>query len=529
MNREGIAGPGTAAQPAMGSRRSKGRPLALSLSIAALGVSGCGLLVSPVRTNVLVYAAPGELRVIDPLDPRGGWNEATSLIYNRLFRLDAEGRIVPDLALEETVPADPRVHRLRLRTDVFWHDGTPFSAADVEHTLRRVAEGEVNEALKPLQQLLHAFGRADDQTIVLELEEPRDSVKEVLLPLGVVPTHLSRRQERGISAAASLPVGTGPFKLIQIDARGQLWFERHEAFHLGEPRLERFVVKCIPEDSERARLVRRGEVDLTPVSAREGALLEPVPSVTVHRVLAGDVLALTLNVRRPVFAQAESREAVDRALDREALARDLSGTPAFSPVHPRCWASSALRRPAPDARKGGEKGKDSTAPTEETSASLEIDLAVWQEDALARRASEVIRDQLAPMGITVRRHLLPGSAPNEQSDLEPFDAILSEWDALLDPVNALWNRFHSQGAQNLGGFIDPEVDRLLDRLLEMPQGDTARATVAAVLDRLAQSRPCLPLIYPEQVFAARRGLRNVSVQALRSSRELTAFAYRWSF
>lgn len=129
---------------------NQGRRFALfgcCLSICLLTFTGCPSSTPTASRQILrigLDTAPQHL------DPRYGLDVASyrvmQLIYNGLVRLDAQARIVPDVAASWETP-DPTTYVFHLRQDVTWHDGERLTAADVHHTFTSLLD-EKNESPK---------------------------------------------------------------------------------------------------------------------------------------------------------------------------------------------------------------------------------------------------------------------------------------------------------------------------------------------------------------------------------------------
>ena len=126
----------------------------------------------------LVYAAGIVSRGLNPLLDRNGWNEISSVIVSRLVRPDHKGGIEGDLAESWTVSEDGRTYELKLRENVFWHDGKPFTAADVHFTWQRLVDPKTETTLDLNQAMLHSFRTKGTHGFVFTLKAPIETVLE---------------------------------------------------------------------------------------------------------------------------------------------------------------------------------------------------------------------------------------------------------------------------------------------------------------------------------------------------------------
>src|SRR5690606_14680446 len=105
---------------------------------------------------------------------------------------------------------------LHLRQDVVFHDGTPFTAEDVEFTLERILDPETRSGLLPYIALIEDVEVVDDHTVDIRLSEPQVTFL-YNLSRGVVMVSKQAFESMGAEAFGEQPVATGPFKVRSWD------------------------------------------------------------------------------------------------------------------------------------------------------------------------------------------------------------------------------------------------------------------------------------------------------------------------
>ncbi|MBN9272491.1 MAG: ABC transporter substrate-binding protein, partial [Mesorhizobium sp.] len=199
-----------------------------SLSRRSLLASSAALMAStalprfawaqtPKAGGRLVVAADSEPRNLNPaIVASNGVFFVSSKVIETLAEADytAKDQLAPRLATSWEGAADGRSVTFKLREGVTWHDGKPFTAADVAFSAL--------EVWKPLQNLgrtvfkdLEAVETPDDHTAVFKFSKPTpfQLVRNALPALSsVVPKHLYEGTRIEENPANNAPVGTGPFK-----------------------------------------------------------------------------------------------------------------------------------------------------------------------------------------------------------------------------------------------------------------------------------------------------------------------------
>jgi ABC-type transport system substrate-binding protein len=325
----------------------------------ASGGSGGGAANQGRRGGTLAIALldPG------PLDPARAGSLEDQIVLGNLFdgltTIDPIGAVRPAAAASWT--SDPTLRRweFRLRPDARWSDGSPVRSADFAFAWHRLADPNAKPAPSPARTLLsgvtgyRAFvaGRArtiaglatpDPATLAVRLDRPFADLPALVaaLPLSPLPSTLA-----GPDPAAYLtrPVGNGPFRLAAPARPGRpATLDRNPAYWGSPALLDRVSVHRVPDEQTAWLELQNGQVSFAPVPPDQLAAARTVygPSPdgrTRPGLLQGPSLTtwqLTFNLRSKLGRDPRWRQAVSLAIDREAMAAALAGTPATGLVPP---------------------------------------------------------------------------------------------------------------------------------------------------------------------------------------------------
>ncbi len=223
---------------------------------------GAGLLL-PIPAAL---AATDQLRVglrSEPphLDPTADGNGATlDVSYQNLFesltRIDEAGAVGPRLAKSWTVSADARTYLFALQSDVRYHDGTSFDADHVVFSLNRLRLAANPHPNRHLFDVIASVAAADATTakVVLKRADP-----QFLFNIG--------RPEAAIVAPESadnnkaVPIGTGPFALVQWDKGQRILLERNEDYWGTHPRINEAIFVFIADPAAALNAIGANEID----------------------------------------------------------------------------------------------------------------------------------------------------------------------------------------------------------------------------------------------------------------------------
>jgi len=199
-------------------------------------------------------AVAGKPQFINPLLAQYNQvdQDLTALIFNGLTRSDGQGGLEPDLAKSWIVSEDGLVYVFKLREDIRWQDGEPFTADDVMFTLSLMQDPEFPGVpyLGNLWQTV-TVEKLDDYTVRFTLPEPFPAFVD-FTTIGILPHHLLKDMPARdlLNHPFNLsPVGTGRFRLDEVNAE----FARLSAnpYYAGpQPRLAHVELHFYPSYQE---------------------------------------------------------------------------------------------------------------------------------------------------------------------------------------------------------------------------------------------------------------------------------------
>lgn len=489
--------------------------------VVALSLAGCRAQEPPLPAG----APPGggALRVLLPfepqsLDPNSPRDEAALIIacnlFNKLVSFDAESRLAPDLAESWTVGEGGLSYTFRLRQGVRWHDGRPFTAADVRWTLNRLAgqKGLAAEAIRRIARI----ETPDDATVEIRLAEPWAPFLTTLAWYGasILPEHAPE------SIAEGRPVGTGPFRFGEWVRGERLVLTANRDFFRSGPWLDQVVYTFGAESAKVSGLLLSGAIDYTMLRPplEEIPRLEREPAVRIVSLPADSRFYCAFNLRRPALADHRVREAINLAIDRQELLEQALhgfGAPAFGFYTPAVsWAyNGSAHVPAHDpdrARALLAAAGHSGAPA------LELELLAPAASPMPGIA-RVLAAQLAAVGIAVRPVFLPLDQLMEKASVRhEFDLLLLSGSQGPDPEN-LNVRFGARGPLQVMGYSSPELEEALaEGARTVDLAERARAYFR-VQEILARDLPVAPLAEGARLTIFRRevhGLPQVEARGL---------------
>lgn len=263
-----------------------------------------------------------------PAAPTQGWAHTWILsnIYEGLYTTRDLKTVQPSLALGHTVSDDGLVYTFDLRPDVKFHDGTPFNAEAVEFNYMRYLD-EKHPYYDPNSPWRTSFltgvksvKAISDNQVQFELTAPKVSFPASLVTYysGIAsPTAIKKY---GVQDSARNPVGTGPFVFERGEKGNQASMTANDVYWNGRPKLDRVVVRVIPDDQSMAASLLAGEVDITPfVDFKDLEMFRSNPNLKVEVVPAKATGYLAINQAHPTMQDLRVRQAIAHAINKQQI------------------------------------------------------------------------------------------------------------------------------------------------------------------------------------------------------------------
>ena len=242
----------------------------------------------------------------------------TELLYDSLFDTDAAGKVIPNLATEWSVSEDGKTWTIKLRKDVAFIDGAPFSAETLKRQFELIKDPTVRMPFRFLYAGIKNVTVVDDYTVQYDLHAPFAPFADLFSVTGIV----SQKAVTPYDATKlnQHPVGSGPYKLAEWVRGERLVLVRNDGYWGKKPTVEKLVFQIIPETATRVAMLRAGQLDLaySPTPA-DVPSLEADPNITVTRPLSTRMIFIGMNTQKGPATDKIVRQAFNYAVDKEAI------------------------------------------------------------------------------------------------------------------------------------------------------------------------------------------------------------------
>jgi peptide/nickel transport system substrate-binding protein len=491
------------------------------LACCTLANCGSSATPAPARQVTLVVAQGGDPGALNPaVTTSGNTHPVTDQIFNGLVGLDERIRPVPELAERWAIEDEGRTYRFFLRRDVRWHDGAPFTSADVKFTFEHALLRYHSRTRAALEGLLTAIETPDAHTAVFRLARPYSPLLQRLdvVEASIIPRHQYTGHDVLAGEPTRKPLGTGPFRFVSYAPASRVVLERNpDYFRRGLPLVDRLVFRILPNPSTSVAALERGEIDfVSGVPGADAQRLRDTPGIAVVPSTGGsggslcqDVLIP--NLARAPFNDARVRRALAHAIDRRFIVERVyfgQGRAATGPIsHLLEWAYT------PDIRQYAHEAERARTLLDEAGwrrrPSGERFRITFTHASAHQRLGQALREQLKAVDVVLDLQTIDFNAAVDQVFVKKaFDLGLASYCNGADPDIGVRRVYVSSNIgpfpfSNGAGYRNARVDELFDEASRLMDRESRRATYVEIQRILAEDVPYFWLIDSQGLRAHR--------------------------
>ncbi|MBD0863182.1 ABC transporter substrate-binding protein [Gordonia sp. zg691] len=492
----------------------------LALTACGGGDSDADRAAGPETATTLTVATnkdAGPLNIF-----AGQTDQMTELVYDKL--------LAPSPYVAEPQPwlatsveqVDAKTWEVGLRDDVKWHDGEKFTADDVMfsfHFMHAAPTGRFTHHINDTPSISTVVP-TDDGGVRFVCDYACPELGTVTLAdLPILPEHVwSAVDPADVKQVTDLPIGTGPFKLVDYSPTSGYRFEANTEYFAGKPTVDELKMPVIPDASATFTALRSGEIDATtrPLNPELVDQFKSTPDIGVIEAAPLQYPELKLNFLEEPFAEARFRTAVSRAVDRDqlldvvALGRGRPATQGY--VHPDApYAKPDTNTPydADEARtildELGYRDVDGDGKREKPNGE-KLPLTLYVDGGLAPdvRAAELLQEDFAAVGIDVSIKALDAGSISEVSSDKSYDMLITTNSphAVADSTQFIMSH-RSGNLWKHPSLPYPEFDALYEEWKATETNEDRINALYKIQDVFNKQPTAIGLYYPEEYWGYR--------------------------
>jgi peptide/nickel transport system substrate-binding protein len=440
-------------------------------------------------------------------------------ICEKLYDIDESLNIQPQLAAAlPTVSDGGKTVTIKLRPNVKFNDGTPFTAEAMKLSLDRHREMKGSNRRSELESVA-AVEVVDPLTVRLKLKAPFSPLTAQLADRAGMPISPAADKKLG-EKFGTAPVCVGPWQFVERVPQDRIVVERSP--HYFDPaavKFDRLVFRIIPDDNVRLANLRSGDIDVMHlVAPTDATSLRKEGRFEVASVTGLGFNSLTINLRNktgktnppgdlgtPLANDPRVREALELSIDREALNQvtyEGQNTVGCGPISPNSvFFDKARRCSTRDVARAKKLLAEAGLPN-----GYKFEMVVVNNPQ-QRRVGEVIQGMAREAGFDISLRPSEFASALKDNDDGKHQAFLIGWSGRVDPDGNIHQGQACGGSLNATLACDEKVDALLNRAREVSDVAQRRGLYREAIDLIGTRRNTLYLYHPNYIVAFPKNLK----------------------
>ena len=481
----------------------------------------------PAYGDILVQGDIGDASNLIPLlASDSASHNIAGMVYNGLIKYDKDMNIVGDLAESWEISQNGLVITFHLRKGVKWHDGYPFTSADVLYTYQVTIDPKTPTAYAGDFLKVKTVEALNDYTFRVTYAKPFAPAL-ISWSSAILPRHILSGKDITKSTLARHPIGTGPYIFKEWVAGQKIALVSNPDYFEGQPYIDGRITRIIPDSATMFLELRAQNIammGLTPLQytrQTENNLFKN--NFNKYRYLSFAYTYLGYNLKNPLFTDKRVRQAISYAINKNEIISGVLlnlGKPANGPYKPGTWAYNDKvkiydynpKKARELLHEAGWTKINSEGVLEKDGKPFIFEIVTNQGNETRQKCAEIIQRQLKEIGIIVKIRVLEWSAfVTDFINKRRFDSVILGWTIPLDPdAYDVWHSSKTAPEElNFISYKNPEVDEMLEKGRSTFDQKERKKYYDRFQEILAEDQPYTFLYVPEALVIIHKRFRGI--------------------
>ncbi len=431
--------------------------------------------------ETIVLVLPNEPQTLNPVSSLDLYSSRViGFIYDSLMNVDKDLNFIPKIIDSYSVSKDSKIFTFKIKTNVYWHDGTQLTAEDIVYTYSMITN-PISKAFNKVAQYenVENVKLIDKFTFQVRYKKPYSPAIEswALTP---IPKHIFEKEDFQNSSYNRNPVGCGPYRLVKWIPGQYLVLEKVTNYwdKENEPKIKRIIFRIINEPSVEFNALKTKQVDIAsirPIDWINQATKEDFrEKFNTYEYYTLNISQIALNLKDEILSDISVRKAIAHALNKKAILENVFynlALPLTGPFPPNSWAFNPgvkdyefeLSKSKELLSKAGWKDTDNDGILDKNGKKLEIELLVSQGSETGIKIAEILKSDLEKIGVVLKIRVLDWSAVSKKIDSKDFQAVMFGWSLSIDPdPYDIWHSSQINKGINFVSYSNATVDKLCE-------------------------------------------------------------------
>jgi len=464
--------------------------------------------------HLSISSSPSKLNPLISTDSAS--SEIADWIFSSLLTYDKDGKIKCELAKSYEFKDELTVI-FKLRDDVTWSDGVPFTSEDVKFTFTLINSPKIYTPYTSQFRYVKEVNIIDKYTVEIKYKEPYFKALETWM-MSIVPKHiLENEKEIMTSSFNQHPIGTGKYTIDGFEVSKDITLKANKNYFEHTPHIEKIVYHFMPDPATQFLMLRSGKLDvggLSPLQIERQLDDKFKEKFNFYEKISNGYTYLGFNMKNPKFQNPKIREAISLSVDRKEMVDILffgHGQVCNGPFMPGTFAyDESIKAPKQDIKKAKELLKE--AGYDEKNP-LEFEIVTNSNNDTRVYAVQILQHQLAKAGIKVHIRTMEWQAfLNTVVMPRKFEAVVLGWSlGLMPDAYSIW---HSEGSKkggfNFVSYKNEKVDELIKKAEKTIDREKLGVIYKEIYRTIVNDNPYLFLYIPNSITVVNKDIKNVS-------------------
>lgn len=450
-----------------------------------------------VNNDELTVAAPVEPIALLPYQSNDTHSyRVIAQMFERLFDLDKEGNIIPQLATDWRY-VTPTELEIDIRPDVKFHNGSILTAEDVAYSINKVVSAP---AFQTLFGPIKSADVIDDLKVKITLKEPTAFAVALLTHAGIIIVNKNIMESQGDNPEF---IGTGPYMLSQWNRGQNIIFQKFNDYWGTPAHTQTLKFLFVADASARSIAVETGEVDIAyDIDGSDRERLKQNQRLTFLETASPRIEYLGFNVgksKNPILKDERVRNAIASSLDYQGIINAVLFGAADV-------ATSVIQNSVVGYYDGlPRRTKDLVLAKnllKEANVSENVKITLWTTEGVRQKIAEVVQANLYELGLNINVEIYEWAKYLESLKNGDSELFLLGWTSVPPDADlGIYSLFHSSSFGPKGNFTfysNSIVDNMLDVARQELDQQKRKLLYQAIQEQLYKDAPLIPLYYPYQ-------------------------------
>lgn len=463
--------------------------------------------------NLSISSNPSRINPILSTDSAS--SEISGWLFNGLFKYDKNGKIVSDIAKSYKFE-NSKTLRIKLRNDVFWHDGKQLKADDVVFTFQTINSPKIFAPITGDFAKVDSVRKISDFEILIKYKDPYFKALEIWM-VGLLPKHLLQNEQNLMTSKFNKsPVGNGPYKLKKFEISSDIELVSNPNFYDGEPKIKKIKYKFLPDSSTSFLMLNQQSIDISSLSPLqfERQLTDSIKqNYSIYETTSFAYTYLGFNLKNKKFSNPLIREALSLGINRQEIVDIMFFGHAKICQGPFLPGSFAYNNQIKNYEFNPMRAKKilKSIGFDEKNP-FEFEVVTNANNSIRVNTAEILQHQLAKINVKMKIKVMEWQAfLNTIVAPQKFESIILGWSlSLLPDAYPIW---HSKsdfiGGFNMVGYKNSQVDNLIDEASKSISEQELSEKYKQIFEIIRQDNPYLFLYIPNSITAVSKKIRPI--------------------